>query len=98
MVVGSKGVIQGTVKADSVVVSGRIEGSISANRLEIIAGGTVQGDVHIVDLVIEPGGRFNGSSEILGDQSQAAPRPEAGRREGRRRAAQETETESSPAS
>jgi len=64
-VVGTEGCIQGTVKAKTVVVSGRIKGSISADRLEIISGGQVEGDVHISDLVIEPGGRFNGSSEIL---------------------------------
>lgn len=65
VVVGGEGYLKGQIKAVTVVVSGRVDGSISADRLEIIAGGCVEGDVHIVDLVIEPGGRFNGSSEIL---------------------------------
>ena len=100
VVVGTEGVIEGTVKADEVVVSGRIQGSISANRLEIIAGGTVEGDVHTVNLVIEPGGRFNGSSEILaaGQSSKAKKEPaEPARARRERDAAQPADTESSPA-
>lgn len=72
VVVGSEGYLKGQIKAGTVVVSGRIDGSISADRLEIIAGGCVEGDVHIVDLVIEPGGRFNGSSEILASRAPQA--------------------------
>jgi len=72
VVIGTSGYLKGQVKAATVVVSGRVEGSISAHRLEIIAGGCVEGDVHIVDLVIEPGGRFNGSSEILAESEAEA--------------------------
>jgi len=77
VVIGADGYLKGQVKAATVVVSGRVDGSISADRLEIIAGGCVEGDVHIVDLVIEPGGRFNGSSEILTSQA-PAKQPGAG--------------------
>lgn len=63
--IGADGHLEGRIKARNVVVSGRVQGSVAAERLEIIAGGVVEGDVHTVDLVIEPGGRFNGSSEIL---------------------------------
>jgi len=72
VVIGADGYMKGQIKAATVVVSGRVDGSISADRLEIIAGGCVEGDVHIVDLVIEPGGRFNGSSEILTSEAPAA--------------------------
>ncbi|MDT8449735.1 MAG: polymer-forming cytoskeletal protein [Wenzhouxiangellaceae bacterium] len=65
VVIGADGHLEGRIKARNVVVSGRVQGSVAAERLEIIAGGVVEGDVHTVDLVIEPGGRFNGSSEIL---------------------------------
>jgi len=67
-VIGSEGQLKGRVEAGNVVVSGRVEGSIKARRLEIIAGGCVEGDVHTVDLVIEPGGRFNGTSENLAEE------------------------------
>lgn len=67
--IGSEGHVKGRIKAETVVVSGRVDGTINAKRLEIIAGGSVEGDVHVADLVIEPGGRFNGSSEIVGEDS-----------------------------
>jgi len=79
-VVGGDGHVKGRIKAETVVVSGRVDGSINASRLEIIAGGSVEGDVHVIDLVIEPGGRFNGSSEIISDEAQslkAVPKPES---------------------
>lgn len=76
VVIGGDGYLKGQIKAATVVVSGRVDGSISADRLEIIAGGCVEGDVHIVDLVIEPGGRFNGSSEILAGRPETAAKPE----------------------
>ena len=65
VVIGADGYLKGQIKAATVVVSGRVDGSIAADRLEIIADGAVEGDVHTVNLVIEPGGRFNGSSEIV---------------------------------
>jgi cytoskeletal protein CcmA (bactofilin family) len=70
VVVGQQGVVKGSIRAANVVISGRVEGSITAKRLEIVSGGTVEGDVQTVDLVIEPGGRFNGSSEILDEKAQ----------------------------
>ena len=73
VVIGSDGAVEGRIRAATVVVSGRVDGSVSAQRLEIVSGGSVEGDVHVVDLVIEPGGRFNGSSEIVSRQSEATP-------------------------
>ena len=75
VVIGKHGQVKGKIQAGTVVVSGRVDGSISATRLEIIAGGCVEGDVHIVDLVVEPGGRFNGSSEILASGTHETAKP-----------------------
>ena len=69
VVIGEHGQVTGQIQAETVMVSGRVHGSISATRLEIIAGGCVEGDVHTIDLVIEQGGRFNGSSEILSSRA-----------------------------
>ncbi|MDT8410380.1 MAG: polymer-forming cytoskeletal protein [Wenzhouxiangellaceae bacterium] len=72
--IGSEGALKGQIKASRVVVSGRVDGTVIAERLEIIAGGTLEGNVQTIDLVIEPGGRFNGSSEIVAaDQLQKSP-------------------------
>jgi cytoskeletal protein CcmA (bactofilin family) len=68
VVVGADGQVEGLIEASSVIVSGQVEGSIRARRLEIIAGGSVTGDVHTAEFVIEPGGRFSGSSENLSDE------------------------------
>ncbi|GAB4177969.1 MAG: polymer-forming cytoskeletal protein [Wenzhouxiangellaceae bacterium] len=82
--VGEKGRLEGKVEAQTVIVSGQVSGSIAATQLEILSGGNVQGDVHVANLVIEPGGRFNGSSEIVSeavaDQPANAPKtaPAAG--------------------
>ena len=78
VVIGADGYVKGRIHAETVVVSGRVDGSISAGRLEIIAGGCVEGDVHILDLVIEPGGRFNGSSEIRTSPASEAAADDAG--------------------
>ncbi|MBS3742715.1 MAG: polymer-forming cytoskeletal protein [Wenzhouxiangellaceae bacterium] len=78
VVIGENGRIKGRITAETVVVSGQVDGSVSAGRLEIIAGGCVEGDVHIVDLVIEPGGRFNGSSEILASRMPEAATEDSG--------------------
>lgn len=95
VVIGAEGLIEGTVKAKTVVVSGRLKGSVSADRLEIIAGGHVEGDVHIVDLVIEPGGRFNGSSEILAAEQPLA-RKAVAKQSGRANAARDDSNQSAP--
>jgi len=76
VVVGSPGRIKGRINARNVIVSGHVEGTIEAERLEIVSGGSVEGKILTVDLVIEPGGRFNGSSELLntaGRESTPAP-------------------------
>lgn len=68
VVVGAEGQVHGQIEATSVIVSGTVDGTIRARRLEIIAGGSVTGEVHTAEFVIEPGGRFSGSSENLTDE------------------------------
>lgn len=53
------------------MISGSFEGNIDARRLEIVAGGRVDGDVTVAELVIEPGALFNGNSRIR--ESKAEP-------------------------
>ncbi|MEM1081406.1 MAG: polymer-forming cytoskeletal protein [Pseudomonadota bacterium] len=63
---GEQGRFTGTIEARRVYVSGQINGNVKAQRVEIINGGSMQGDLLVSDLVIEPGGRFCGNSTILG--------------------------------
>ncbi len=46
------------------MISGQFEGSIEAQRLEIVSTGSVSGTISVQQLVIESGARFNGTSEI----------------------------------
>jgi cytoskeletal protein CcmA (bactofilin family) len=62
--IGQEGRIEGDITAERVIVSGKVEGTISAKRLEIISGGRVDGDVTAAELVIESGALFNGNSRI----------------------------------
>jgi cytoskeletal protein CcmA (bactofilin family) len=50
--------------AEHIVISGSFAGNIDARRLEIVAGGRVEGDVTVAELVIESGALFNGNSRI----------------------------------
>lgn len=60
--IGTTGRITGSIKARHVLVSGRFEGRIECERLEITDTGEVLGDVTCLELVIDGGGRFSGKS------------------------------------
>ncbi len=67
--IGKTGSIEGELSAVNVIVSGRFQGNISAQRMEIVSGGRVDGEVEIAELIIESGGHFNGSSKIRSKES-----------------------------
>lgn len=60
--------MEGDIKAQRVLVSGTFDGTIEADRLEIVATGKVTGEVVVGQLVVESGAHFNGSSRIRGDE------------------------------
>jgi cytoskeletal protein CcmA (bactofilin family) len=62
--IGEQGSVEGEIEARRILVSGHFKGTIGAERLEIAAGGRVDGDVEVGELVIESGAQFNGSSKI----------------------------------
>jgi cytoskeletal protein CcmA (bactofilin family) len=68
--VGEAGKIEGTSKAESVSVRGRVLGSISAKHVTLLSGCSVEGDIAHEQLTIEPGAVFEGRS--LRDQRQVA--------------------------
>ena len=72
---GEQGRFNGNIRARNVYVSGKLEGRVIAERLEIVAGGSVEGEIETADLVIEPGGRFNGSSTLRTESSAAKTKP-----------------------
>lgn len=60
LVVGERGVVTGEIKALEIIVFGRIEGVIEAERLEIKDTGVVTGDLYVGKLVVQEGGIYNG--------------------------------------
>ena len=63
VMVGKSGVVRGDVRANSLMVSGRFIGNVSANVLEIKPQGRVEGSVEVTEFVIERKGVFMGESK-----------------------------------
>ena len=60
--------VKGDLQAKSIIVGGRIEGSLRASELvEIQAKGKVTGDVFTEKLLVMEGGEFNGRIEMNED-------------------------------
>lgn len=62
--IGKNGHIKGDVTTQRLVVQGYIEGSVSAQRVEIKAAGRVNGTIESGELVIEAKGIFEGNSVV----------------------------------
>lgn len=67
LIVGKNGHIKGDIKADDVVVYGRVDGSVSGARVALKSGGAVDGDIFHQELSIEMGAVFIGKSARLAD-------------------------------
>lgn len=62
VVIGREGLVIGDVITQDAVVSGRVEGSVTAqSRLELQATCQIEGEVHTPRLQLEEGAVFNGS-------------------------------------
>jgi len=60
LIIGEKGLICGEVKADEVLVYGKVEGNVESQRIDIRKGGIVVGDVLTKFFILEDGGIYNG--------------------------------------
>jgi cytoskeletal protein CcmA (bactofilin family) len=81
LTIGPKGQVKAEIRARQVIVSGSVEGNISADeKIEIRKTGRVVGDLLTAAIVIEEGGYFRGSIDLLreGEMPRAAgaPRPQ----------------------
>ena len=67
VVLGESGVIRGGVRGTDVVIAGTVQGDvICEGHLEILAKGTVEGDIAAKSMRIETGGVFRGPSRMGG--------------------------------
>lgn len=62
--IGKSGKVRGDIKTNHLVVQGIVEGSVEAERLEILSAGKVLGTILSGELVIEAKGHFEGESRI----------------------------------
>lgn len=67
VVIGRDGLVIGDVVTQDAVISGRVEGSVTAeSRLELQASCAIEGEVHTPRLQLEEGAVFNGSLSMAG--------------------------------
>lgn len=62
IILGPKGLIEGSVHASGFIVLGRVKGDVQVEHLEIREGGSVEGDIAYKTIEIYKGGRFSGST------------------------------------
>jgi len=65
LIVTERGVINGSVRSDSVTVLGEVNGEIYANTLTLKAASSVTGAIYHNDLVLENGCYFEGKSRRM---------------------------------
>jgi cytoskeletal protein CcmA (bactofilin family) len=76
--VAERGEVEAEIRAKTVVVVGKIKGSVhAAERLEIRERGVILGDISTPVLLVEPGGYFDGQCHMPTQGSEAAPGDEA---------------------
>ena len=64
VVVGKTGVAKGDVQVHTITVSGQFDGSVVADKVEILEGGILSGKVSSKVFVIEANGIFEGESSL----------------------------------
>ena len=65
--VGPKGVIEGDIIAENIMLGGKVVGQLTAKGQIIIEGAAVlTGNLKTVSLIIQEGAKFNGNSDMGG--------------------------------
>lgn len=65
LILGDTGKIKGEVKAENIIIAGKVEGRASAGtRFEITATGAITGDINAATLIVEEGGLLDGTSRM----------------------------------
>ena len=76
LTIGENADIRGEIKTKSITVFGKVQGNITvAERCELKAKCTLQGDLKAARLVIEEGATFIGKSEVTSGTGPAKPMP-----------------------
>jgi cytoskeletal protein CcmA (bactofilin family) len=63
--IGTKGRVEATVHARNVTIEGKLTGDVSADdRVELVAGATVDGNIKAPKIVVAEGARFRGNVDM----------------------------------
>ena len=74
LVVGPGGQVKGDIHARTVRISGKVAGNVSgAERVELLASGTLEGDVSAPRVIIAEGAFFKGRVEMAPDKGGVPP-------------------------
>lgn len=72
--VGARGEVEGEIRVGQLFVSGSVDAVIEADdRVEVAAGGRLQGEVAAPTLVIEEGAIFQGRSKMADREAPTSP-------------------------
>jgi cytoskeletal protein CcmA (bactofilin family) len=74
LVVGKSGRVEGTIAADNVEVWGHVSGTIKGARVSLHPGAEVEGDILAKTLAVADGASFEGRSRKVTDLDSIAPR------------------------
>ena len=76
LTIGPNGKVKANVKARELVVKGSIHGNVdAADRISIMNGASIVGDVKTAGIVIEDGAYFKGGIDILRPEASKKPEP-----------------------
>lgn len=75
LIIGEIGVVEGDVRAQSLLVAGTVKGNIYVqDRLEVAETGKISGDVVTKTLIIEEGAEFEGKCNMASDKARDVSR------------------------
>ncbi len=67
LILGESGSIEGNVKAQGILLAGKMRGNINCEgNLHIVSSGTLMGDIQVGQLVVDEGGKFGGNCKMTG--------------------------------
>ncbi len=69
LIVGERGVVNGDVKAQEIIVYGTINGNLYSEKLEIKSSGRIKGAISTQKIEVEVGAIYNGSISMHPDDT-----------------------------
>ncbi|WP_424245777.1 cytoskeletal protein CcmA (bactofilin family) [Elusimicrobium posterum] len=76
IVVGEHGIVKGDLSAKTVILSGRVEGNVCAENLEVLSTSQIVGDIRAQKILVEEGATLEGKIFVSPVAQEACPEPE----------------------